>query len=95
MVASPHEAFSKFRMWKESGTRLKPMVLPKGELPETFIVDVASIDEASLHVGFAVPKTHSFLPPINFSGASFRIGSRALEAERPNGELLTCEEVRP
>jgi hypothetical protein len=93
MMASPKEAFSKFRMWKELRTVLKLTVLEKGELPETFIVDVASIYEDPFLVGFAIPRLHSFLPPIDLSDASFELGNRVLKAERPTGDLLRCEEV--
>jgi len=90
-----NEAFSKFKTWKKSRTALKLTLLEKGETPEIFFVEIASVDEESSRVGFAVSRTHSYLPPIDLGDASFVLGKFVLEARRPTGDVLTCEELRP
>jgi hypothetical protein len=86
------EAFDKFHYWKRAGTLLKLIISEKANGPEIFFVNVASIDEESQLVGFVDPETRSFLPPVNFSDAIFIVSEYGLEAVRPTGDLLICEE---
>jgi hypothetical protein len=94
-MASSQEAFATFGMWQKAQTSLKLTVLTRDERPEIFVVNVASTDEDRCLVGFVIPKTRSFLPPICFSDASFEIGNRVLEAIRPTGDLIKCEVIGP
>lgn len=93
-ASSLKEAFAKFKTWKKSRTPLKLTVLPRYETPEIFVGEIASVDEESFLVGFAESKTRSYLPPIDLGDASFVIGKFVLEARRPTGDVLTCEELR-
>jgi hypothetical protein len=86
------EAFDKFHYWKSAGTLLKLIISEKANGPEIFFVNVSSIDEEAQVVGFVEPKARSFLSPINFSDATFIVSEYALEAVRPTGDLLICEE---
>ena len=94
-MSAREQAFAKLGMWLKEQTTLKLTVLAKEEQLRTYIVNVASIDEDRCLVGFAIPRTRSFLPPICFGDASFEVGNRVLKAERPAGDLLKCEEVSP
>jgi hypothetical protein len=92
-MASSREAFEKFRRWKKSKTVLRLTVLTNGGTPDTFMGRVAAVDEDSWQVSFAVAKDRSYRV-ITFLGASFLLGKRRLEAERPEeGDFLMCEEV--
>jgi hypothetical protein len=66
--------------------------LRKSTGPKIFFVNIAWIDERSLFVCFFDPKTGSYLPPVNVSHAVFYVRQFALEAVRPAGDLLICEE---
>jgi hypothetical protein len=68
------------------------VVSEKGNAPEVFYVQVASMDEDLHLVGFVDPKTHSLLPPISFADAIFVVGKFSLEAVHPSGDVLMCEE---
>jgi hypothetical protein len=89
-VASLHEAFVKFRAWKDSRTSLRLTIVQKGESPEIHRGQISAIDEAFGLLNF-VDKARSLLP-INLTGASFRIGKMTLEAER-DGDYLKFEQV--
>lgn len=91
-MASSREAFDKFWTWKNSSTVLKLTVLTNGGKPEILVGEIASIDEELSLVAFAITRERSFRV-IDFSDASFSIGKRLLEAERPTGDRLMCEEV--
>jgi hypothetical protein len=73
------EAFDKFQSWKTADTLLKLLISEKGNQPEVFLVNVASIDEASRIVNFADGQTGS-LTQVNFTDAVFVIGKSGLEA---------------
>lgn len=91
-MASSKEAFEKFRRWKKSRTVLRVTVLTNGGMPDIFIGGVAAVDEDSWQVSFAVSATRSFRL-VSFMEASFSFGKRVLEAERPNGDRLMCEDT--
>jgi|ERR1700722_5279778 hypothetical protein len=86
------EAFDKFHHWENAHTLLKLVVSERSIGPKIFLVNIAWIDERSLFVCFFDPKTGSYLPPVNFSHAVFYVRQFALEAVRPAGDLLVCEE---
>jgi hypothetical protein len=86
------EAFDKSHYWNSADTLLKLIISETSIGPEIFFVNVASVDEESRLVGFVDPKTRSFLPPVNFSDAICIVSQYALEAVRPTGDLLICEE---
>ena len=72
---------------------LKLTLVTNGGIPDTFIGRVAVVDEDSLQVSFAVSKDRSHRV-VSFVGASFLVGKRRLEAERPEDEeFLMCEEI--
>jgi hypothetical protein len=71
---------------------LKLVVSEKLSGPEIFSVNIAWIDEKAHFVCFVDPKTRSYLRPFDFSNAIFYVKQFALEAVRPTGDLLICEE---
>jgi hypothetical protein len=86
------EAFDRFHDWENARTLLKLVVSEKSTGPKVFFVNIAWIDEKSHFVCFFDPKTGSYLPPIDFRYAVFYVGQLALEAVRPSGDLVICEE---
>jgi hypothetical protein len=85
-------AFDRFHDWENARTLLKLVVSEKSTGPKIFFVNIAWIDEKAHFVCFFDPKTGSYLPPVNFSHAVFYVRQFALEAVRPTGDLLICEE---
>jgi hypothetical protein len=86
-------AFDQFRFWRSSGTLLRLTVLTEGGEPERYVRVVAAIDQKATQVGF-MERRRSIPLVIDFSGASFTVGRRVLEAARPNGDRVVCEEVQ-
>jgi hypothetical protein len=70
---------------------LRLTVLTKGGTPEKLFVEISSIDEDLLDVGFAERGTRAYRT-IRFADASFGLEDRALSAERPTGDILRFEE---
>jgi hypothetical protein len=91
-MASWKDAFSKFSTWKKSRTVVKLTLLPKSEPPLMLEVLIMSVVEESFIVGFGDCDTRA-MRLIDFCDASFRIGKRVLEVERPTGDLLAFEEI--
>jgi hypothetical protein len=90
-MASPEEAFGKFRTWKKSKTVLKVTLLTNGTA-ETFVGTIAAVDEVAEQVSFAIPadRCHQV---VSFVGVTFLVGKRRLEAERGEENVLMCEEI--
>jgi len=90
-MASLEEAFAKLDMWKNSQTPLKVTVVTNGGIPEILRGQILSTDSVEGLVGLFVTKDRRY-PRLDIRGASFRMGTRFLEATRED-DLLTFEDI--
>ncbi len=86
-MASSKEAFDKLGMWKKSRTVLKLTMLTKGGMPNIFRGEISWLDADSEVVTFVESATRDILP-IDLSGASFKVGKRAVEATHAIGFVV-------
>jgi hypothetical protein len=84
------QAFARFRISEKASTALRFTAIADGQRPETYTGEISAADEDALKVSLIRSPSRD-ISVVDFGNSVFRVGSSAVEATRPNGDLFGIE----